>query len=140
MDKNEIKQKALDFLREHHDVAFATVENGKPRIRVFQVMRMNEDTLWFATSPKKQVYKQLMENPAVELLGMSGEISVRVVGEVHIEEDDAIQLDIYNNNEVLRRLYADYKAMAYFAMPINSLDYFDLRPTPPLLVTINFKD
>ncbi len=99
---------------------------------------MSDTTLWFATSYKKQVYQQLLNNPAVELLSMSGDVSVRVAGEVHEELDDAIRQEIYNTNEVLRRLYDDYKAMAYFAMPIRSLDYYDLRPTPPVLVTVDF--
>ena len=32
-------EKAFDFLSSHKDVAFATVEQDKPKIRVFQIMK-----------------------------------------------------------------------------------------------------
>ena len=32
-------EKALSFLSRHKDVAFATVEENKPKIRVFQIMK-----------------------------------------------------------------------------------------------------
>lgn len=33
--------KAFQFLKNHKDVAFATVDGDKPEIRVFQVMRID---------------------------------------------------------------------------------------------------
>ena len=32
-------EKVFDFLSKHKDVAFATVEQNKPKIRVFQIMK-----------------------------------------------------------------------------------------------------
>lgn len=40
---------------------------------------------------------------------------------------------IYDTNPVLQRLYPDYRAMTYFSMEIDHLDYYDLTPTPPIL-------
>ena len=34
-------EKAFDFLSKHKDVAFATVEQDKPKIRVFQIMKQD---------------------------------------------------------------------------------------------------
>ena len=45
-------EKAFDFLNNHKDVAFATMEQNKPKIRVFQIMKQEGNTLYFATSPK----------------------------------------------------------------------------------------
>ena len=105
-------EKALEFLKTHRDVALATVEGDRPKIRVFQIMLQEGATLYFATSAKKEVYRQLQQNPNVELLAMDGDISVRVT-------------------EVLRRLYPGYKAMVYFRLPVTAVDYYDLAPTPP---------
>lgn len=33
-------EKAFDFLSRHRDVAFATVEADRPKIRVFQIMSL----------------------------------------------------------------------------------------------------
>lgn len=33
---------------------------------------------------------------------------------------------------MLPRLYKAYSDLAYFRLPIEKLDYYDLTPTPPL--------
>ena len=45
-------KRALDFLRNHVEIAFATCEGNRPRIRIFQIMKMEGTTLYFATSAK----------------------------------------------------------------------------------------
>lgn len=128
-----IPHKALEFLSTHKDVAMATVEGDKPKIRVFQIMKQDGDTLYFATSARKAIYRQLQENPAIELLAMEGNISVRIAGKAIFDVSDPIQKEIYETNAVLSRLYPSYLAMVYFRLTIEELDYYDLTPTPPLL-------
>lgn len=124
-------QKAFEFLNQNRDVAFATSENNIPKIRVFQIMRLDGRTLYFATSPKKEVYRQLRDNPEVELLAMKGNISVRVSGKGDFSVEDSIQQRIYEGSSILKRLYPDYKSLVYFKMAIHDLDYYNLTPTPP---------
>lgn len=126
-------KEAFDFLNEHSDVAFATVESGKPKIRVFQIMRQEGTVLWFATSPRKEVYRQLQKNPNVELLAMDGNISVRVIGKVYFDVPDFLCREIYETNPILLRLYGSYRDLVYFRLPVRMLDYFDLTPNPPIL-------
>lgn len=71
-------EKAFEFLKRNKGVAFATVEDGKPKIRVFEIMRQQENTLYFVTAPGKKVYRQLQANPNVEILAMKGNIFVRI--------------------------------------------------------------
>ena len=130
-------QKSLQFLRNHNEIAFATCEGNLPKIRMFQIMKQEGTMLYFATSPKKAVYKQLHENPNVELLACADKISVRCVGAVTFDVPDDIQQWIYDNNEVLSRLYTSYDKLAYFSINIAEMDYFDLRPTPPILKHFN---
>lgn len=126
-------KEAFDFLSEHPDVAFATVENEKPKIRVFQIMRQEGTTLWFATSPHKKVYRQLQINPDIELLAMAGNVSVRVTGEVYFDVPDSLCRKIYETNPVLPRLYEKYSDLTYFRLSIRALDYYDLTLNPPIL-------
>lgn len=126
-------KEAFDFLSEHPDVAFATVENEKPKIRVFQIMRQEGTTLWFATSPHKKVYRQLQINPDIELLAMAGNVFVRVTGEVYFDVPDSLCRKIYETNPVLPRLYEKYSDLTYFRLSIRALDYYDLTPNPPIL-------
>lgn len=125
-------EKAFEFLSGHKDVAFATVEQDRPKIRVFQIMKQEGHTLYFATARHKEVYRQLMENPHVELLAMEENISVRIAGEAIFDVDDATAQEIYAANPVLPRLYKSYTDLVYFRLPAVSLDYYDLTPDPPL--------
>ena len=116
----------------HKDVAFATVEDDKPKIRVFQIMKRENATLYFTTTTYKEVYKQLQKNPFVELLAMAGNISVRVKGKAVFDVPDNIGKEIYETNPVLMRLYHSYSDLVYFRLDISELDYYDLTPTPPI--------
>jgi len=126
-------QEALYFLKNNKDVALATVSaDARPMVRAFQIMKVSGTTLYFATSSTKQVYKELQANPAIELLALKDNISVRAGGDASFDVSDALQQEIYDTNPVLQRLYSDYKSLTYFSMDIDHLDYFDLTPTPPL--------
>ena len=126
-------EKAFDFLKGNKDVAFGTVENNRPNLRVFQVMLIKGHTLYFATSPRKEVYRQLTENPAVEILGMEGNISVRMSGDIKFDVPVDIQKEIYDTNTILSDLYPSYDAMVYCRLDGKAVDYYDLTPRPPQL-------
>ena len=126
-------QTALDFLKEHNEIAFATCEGNLPKLRIFQIMKQEGTMLYFATSPNKAVWKELTANPNVELLAYADKVSVRCVGAVSFEVPDDIQQWIYDHNEVLPQLYTSYDKLAYFSLNIAEMDYFDLRPTPPIM-------
>ena len=125
---------ALQFLRDNKEVAFATVGGGnRPKIRMFQIMKMDGNTLYFATAPTKRVYAELQDNPAIEILAREVNVSIRVSGNATFDVPDNVQKEIYDTNPVLQRLYADYTYLVYFRVPIDNLDYYDLTPTPPVL-------
>ena len=133
-------EQAFQFLREHNEGVLATVADGKPQTRAFQVMRTEGTTLFFATSPRKAVYSQLQANPSVEFLVLHGKVSVRCAGDVSFDVPEATQRWIYDHNPVLPRLYSSYDQMAYFRLPVAALEYFDLRPTPPVAEHYNLLD
>ena len=108
-------EKAFIFLAKHKDVAFATIEGDRPKIRVFQIMKRENNTLYFATAPHKEVYRQLQLCPFVELLAMA-----------------KTRKEIYETNPILMRLYHSYSDLVYFRLNISELDFYDLTPTPPI--------
>ncbi len=131
---------ALDFLKKHYEVALATSEDNIPNIRIFQIMKLEGTTLYFATSAKKDVYRQLTKNPHIEILTMHDQVMVRCKGVASFEVDDATAQWIYDNNAVLSRLYERADQLDYFKMEIAELDYYDLKPTPPVFIHFNLKD
>ena len=127
-------ERALQFLRSHKDVALATSEDNIPKLRIFQVMKQEGNVLYFATSEQKAVWRELRKNPNVELIAYEGNVSVRCSGMVNFNVEDATKRWIYEHNDVLQRLYASYDQMVYFCLPIAEMDYYDLQPTPPVLL------
>lgn len=125
-------QKALEFLRKHNEITFATTDGTSPKLRIFQIMHQVGTTLYFATSSKKAVWQELQTNPNVELLAFADNISVRCSGMVYFDVSDDVKRWIYDHNPVLPRLYTSYDQLEYFSLPIAELDYFDLSPTPPI--------
>ena len=92
-------KQALDFLKSNKDIALATVGlNGRPMIRAFQIMKADGHTLYFATNPRKAIWQELQANPAIELLALKGNISVRVGGDVSFSVPDALRSTCYYNN------------------------------------------
>ena len=125
-------EKALQFLKDHKEVALATCEGNLPKLRIFQVMKQEGHVLYFATSRKKSVWHELCENPNVEILAYSDNVSVRCSGMINFNVKDDVKRWIYDHNEVLSRLYSSYDQMEYFCLPIAEMDYYDLSPTPPV--------
>ena len=124
-------ERALQFLRNHKDVALATSEGNIPKLRIFQIMKLEGYVLYFATSEAKAVWRELRKNPNVELIAFEGNISVRCSGMVNFNVEDETKRWIYEHNDVLQRLYSNYAQMVYFCLPIAEMDYYDLQPTPP---------
>lgn len=134
-------KKIFDFIKRHNDVAFATVDKkGNPAIRIFQIMLISEDEkrLYFATSPKKEVWMQLQNNPNIEILAFADNVSVRISGKANFNISDETSRQIYNENLVLQRIYSRYTDLVYFSLPVKKVDYFDLNPTIPVLESYNF--
>ena len=125
-------QKALKFLSEHNEIALATCQGSLPKLRMFQIMHQQGNVLYFATSAKKAIWKELQENPNVELLAYSDNVSVRCSGMVNFYVDNDTKRWIFDHNDVLSHLYTSYDQLEYFCLPIADLDFFDLTPTPPV--------
>ena len=60
-------KEVLQFLQENAPFYIATVAGDKPKVRPFGFVMEHEGKLWFCTSNKKNVYKQLQTNPYIEI-------------------------------------------------------------------------
>ena len=130
-------QRALQFLSEYNEIALATCHGNLPKMRIFQIMKREGNVLYFATSAKKAVWRELKVNPNVEILAYADNISVRCAGMVNFHVADDVKRWIFDHNDVLSRLYTSYDQLKYFCLPIADLDYFDLSPTPPIYQHFN---
>lgn len=75
-------KEALKFLQDCGTFYLATDDNGQPRVRPFGVVAEFEGKLYISTNNQKDVYRQMLKNPKVEMCGMSDGKWIRVTGEV----------------------------------------------------------
>ena len=85
---SEMFDKAIQFLKDHKEIALATSEGNLPKLRIFQIMKQEGHVLYFATSAQKAVYRELRQNPNVEILAYADSISVRCSGMVNFNVED----------------------------------------------------
>jgi len=83
--------KAIQFLKDHKEIALATCEGNLPKLRIFQIMKQEGHVLYFATSPEKAVWRELQQNPNVELLAYADNVSVRCSGMVNFDVEDDVR-------------------------------------------------
>ena len=78
----------LEFLRNIKSVAVATVDKGKPAVRMSDVMLAENDKLYFLTARGKPYYKQLKENPEIAIVAMDKNyVTVRVKGKIEFVDN-----------------------------------------------------
>ncbi|MDR1944271.1 MAG: pyridoxamine 5'-phosphate oxidase family protein [Synergistaceae bacterium] len=62
--------RTVDLLREAQVFHIATIDGSVPRVRPFGFVMDFDDKIYFTTGNKKDFFKQIKKNPAVELSAM----------------------------------------------------------------------
>ena len=91
-------KEVYEFLKKCNTYYLATVEGDQARVRPFGTIDMFEDKLYIQTGKVKEVSKQMMANPKVELCAFNGQEWIRVAGtavEDSREEAQAHMLAMY---------------------------------------------
>lgn len=122
--------KELNFIKENPMGFLATVdENGKPRVRGFGIMITEDNRILFGTSNKRRTIKQLKVNPYAEWITKSKNSStLRISGDVVIEDDMQIKLYTIENNPVIKKLYAGREdEFEMFYLDNVEYDWFEMK-------------
>ena len=82
-------KEVYEFLNECGAYYIATVDGDQPRVRPFGTVLIFEDKLYIQTGKVKNVSKQMMANPKIEICAFSGEKWIRV--EAVVVEDNRIE-------------------------------------------------
>jgi pyridoxamine 5'-phosphate oxidase len=102
MTKTEI----LEFINANPTCYFATSEKNKPHVRGMRMYRADGKGIIFQTSDVKDLYKQLKENPYVELCFFSNEknIQIRISGKATFVNDLDLKKEIVGKRPFLKPL------------------------------------
>lgn len=93
-------KEVYEFLKKCGTYYLATIDGDKPRVRPFGTVNIFENKLYIQTGKSKDVSKQMMKNPNVEICAMSGGEWIRI--QAKAVEDDRVKakesmLDAYPN-------------------------------------------
>ena len=105
-------QKIYDYLKACNGFFFATCDGDKPRVRPFGFMMIFEDKLYFGMGTHKESYRQVQENPNVEICAMHPEGGfIRVKGVAHFDMRPEVQAEMFRVSPSLRKMYNEETGM-----------------------------
>ena len=85
-----IAEKVNGFLSKAGVFFFLTSEDGQPKGRPFGFHMMEDDRIYFGAGTFKECFKQLVSNPKVEVLALSGDQFLRYSGKATVVKDDSL--------------------------------------------------
>ena len=98
-------EEVLKFLKECGVYYLATVEDGKPRVRPFGTAEIFENHLYIQTGNVKDVFKQIMKNPNVEICAFKDGKWLRLKGVLKQDARFEARKDMLDKNPMLRGMY-----------------------------------
>ena len=113
---NNLK-KINDFLKETQTYYLATIDDNKPRVRPFGTINLFEDKLYIQTGKSKDVYKQIIKNPNVEICAFHNGEWLRLSGRLINDDNFEAKKDMLDNYPSLKDMYDpndDNTAVLYF--------------------------
>jgi pyridoxamine 5'-phosphate oxidase len=86
----------IEFINSNPASHLATVDGTRPRVRGMLIYRADEEGILFHTGASKDLYKQLLKNPNVELCfnNYKDNIQVRVSGQAEEVKDGVLKKEI----------------------------------------------
>ena len=127
-------QRVYEFLKEAKTYYLGTVDKDQPRVRPFGTVNVFEDKLYIQTGLKKDVAKQILANPKVEICAMKGGSWIRLAGELVLDERPEAQKAMLDNYPHLRKMYAENDgntAVFYFK---NATATISSYTAPPVVI------
>lgn len=106
-----------EFLKECGVYYLATVEGDQARVRPFGTAEIFENHLYIQTGKKKDVFKQIENNPKVEICAFKDGKWIRVSGKLVLDDRVEAKKDMLDKNPDLKNMYDendDNTAVLYF--------------------------
>lgn len=98
-------EEVKNFLKDAGVYYLATIDNNKPKVRPFGTAEIFEDKLYIQTGKKKDVYKQIIANPNVEICAFNNGKWIRIAGKLVADDRIEAKKDMLDKNPSLRSMY-----------------------------------
>ncbi|ABQ27669.1 pyridoxamine 5'-phosphate oxidase family protein [Geotalea uraniireducens] len=128
-------KEVVDFLMKSQIQYFATVgTDGKPKVRPFQLMMEEGGKLYFCTSNKKEVFKEVQKQPHVELCASGENFSwLRLKGKVVFSNELTLKAKVLEASPLVKSIYnsPDNPAFEVFYLADAVATIADFSGNPP---------
>lgn len=124
-------KETLEFLKSAGVYYLATIDGDKPRVRPFGTAEIFEDKLYIQTGKSKDVFKQIENNPNVEICAFKDGKWIRVSGNLILDDRREAKKDMLDKNPSLREMYSetdDNTAVLYFEHATATISSFTESP------------
>lgn len=100
-------EEVIKYLNDNRIGYFATVDNGKPRVRPWGFMYEEDGKFYFCTNNTKDVYRQMTAVPYMEFCCAEPEFKswLRISGKINIIDDMAVKEKVMEKNPMLKGMY-----------------------------------
>lgn len=125
-------EKVLEYLKSARVFYVATCEGDQPRVRPFGAICGFEGKIYLVTAKPKDVCKQMLANPKVEISAMYNNTWIRVSGEVKEDTRREARVAMMEaNKEALSGMYSvddDVMTVLYFTHGTATFCSFTDKP------------
>jgi uncharacterized pyridoxamine 5'-phosphate oxidase family protein len=131
---------ALEFLKANQVFHIATVDGNKGRVRPFGFSMKRNNTMYLCTGKMKDVYKQMVQNPDIEISCMGSDGTwLRIRGRIAFDDSREAKAQAFEEMPNLLNIYtkgADDETFVtlYFTEAVATIYSFTEAPkTLPLV-------
>lgn len=100
-------KKVIDYLKESQVFHIATMDGDQPRVRPFGAVAEFEGKLYIITNNQKKCFKQMIDNPKIEISAMGKDNTwIRVEAKVVLDSRMEARSRMLEEYEMLKRMYS----------------------------------
>jgi uncharacterized pyridoxamine 5'-phosphate oxidase family protein len=97
---------ALEFLKANPVFHLATVDGKTARVRPFGFTMKRNNALYMCTNKTKDVFKQLVKNPDIEISAMGADQTwLRIRGKVAVDDSREAKAQAFKESAMLLQIY-----------------------------------
>ncbi|WP_367360247.1 pyridoxamine 5'-phosphate oxidase family protein [Syntrophus sp. (in: bacteria)] len=127
---------ALEFIKANPVFHLATVEGNQARVRPFGFVMKRNGALYFCTNKSKDVYRQLVQNPDIEISGMGKDSWLRIRGRIAFDDSREGKAQVFEEMPDLLRMYpkgADDELFVTFYFTAAEAKLFTFAAAPKII-------
>jgi len=102
-----VSEKINDYLTEAKVYYLCTEDGKQPKCRPMGFHKLENDTVYFGIGTFKDCYKQMVENPLVEIVACKGGGWLRFYGKAVFEKDSKMADAVIAASPMLSKIYND---------------------------------